>query len=108
MKIDPSSGWRAELTLADGAKTYDTPRCALTAWRSGAANASAIRVQDFYDRAWKDGAEVRFAAGSDVTGPMGPDLVPIDAARAERFIKDHGGRALRLDEITLAIAQDPK
>jgi nitrous oxide reductase accessory protein NosL len=108
MKLDPSSGWRADLVVAGQPVSYDTPRCAFTAWRSGAAPATAIRIQDFYDRAWKDGADVRFVAGSDVNGPMGADLVPVDAARAERFTKDHGGRALTLAEVTLDVAKDPK
>jgi len=108
MKLDPSSGWRADLIVSGAPRSYDTPRCAFTAWRSGAAQASGARVQDFYDRAWKDGAEVRFVVGSDVNGPMGADLVPVDAARATRFTKDHGGRALALADVTLDVAKDPK
>ena len=108
MKIDRASGWRADLIVAGAARAYDTPRCAFTAWRSGAAEASGIRVQDFYDRTWKDCALVRFAIGSDVLGPMGNDLVAVDIGRAERFLQDHGGRAVSLTEVTLALAQDPK
>jgi nitrous oxide reductase accessory protein NosL len=51
---------------------------------------------------------MRFVVGSDIVGPMGPDLVPVDAARAERFTKDHGGRALAVGEVTLAVALDPQ
>jgi nitrous oxide reductase accessory protein NosL len=72
------------------------------------AHASAIRLQDFYDRAWVDGTDVRFIVGSDVNGPMGADLVPVDLARALRFTKDHGGRTLTLAEVTLDVARDPK
>ena len=35
---------------------------------------------------------------------MGPDLVPVDPARAPKFVQDHGtGRAYAVDEITLAL-----
>lgn len=102
MKIDPSSAWRAELVGADGAATvFDTPRCALTSWRSGTTPAAAIRVQEYYDRQQRDGNDVRFVIGGDVIGPMGPDIVPVDPPRSSKFIQDHGAdRALRLEEVT--------
>ncbi|MBX3204603.1 MAG: nitrous oxide reductase accessory protein NosL [Labilithrix sp.] len=102
MKIDPASAWRVELVAADGSATsFDTPRCALTSWRSGKSQATALRAQEYYERRWRDAAELRFVLGGDVVGPMGPDLVPVDPSRATKFIQDHGAdRALRLDEIT--------
>jgi copper chaperone NosL len=102
MRIDPASQWRAELVAADGTlTTFDTPRCALQAWRSGKTQATSLRVQDYYDRKERDGNDVRFVIGGDVVGPMGPDLVPVDPARVSKFIQDHGAeRALRLDEVT--------
>lgn len=102
MKIDPKSAWRAELVAQDGAVTpFDSPRCALTAWRSGKVHAASLRVQSYYDRKPRDGAEMRFVIGGDVVGPMGPDLVPVDPTRVTKFIQDHGAdRALRLDEVT--------
>lgn len=105
MKIDPNSAWRAELVADDGTVTpFDTPRCALQAWRSGKTPAKTLRVQEYYDRQTKDGAEVRFVLGGDVVGPMGPDFVPVDPSRVSKFIQDHAGeRALRLDEITLQV-----
>ncbi len=105
MRIDPMSQWRAELVGADGTTTsFDSPRCALQAWRSGKAEAKSLRVQDYYDRQMRDGNEVRFVLGGDVVGPMGPDLVPVDPARASKFIQDHAAdRALRLDEVTPAV-----
>lgn len=102
MRIDPASQWRAELVAADGAvTTFDTPRCALQAWRSGKTPAKSLRVLDYYDRQSRDGNDVRFVIGGDVVGPMGPDLVPVDPARVSKFIQDHAAdRALRLDEVT--------
>lgn len=102
MKIDPESAWRADLVAADGSTTsFDTPRCALTSWRTGKSQATALRVQEYYDRRWRNADELRFIIGGDVVGPMGPDLVPVDPSRATKFIQDHGAdRALRLDEVT--------
>ena len=102
MRIDPASAWRAELISDDGKVTaFDTPRCALQSWRSGSTPAKSLRVQEYYDRQTRDGADVRFVQGGDVVGPMGPDFVPVDPARVTKFIQDHGAdRAFKLDEIT--------
>ena len=90
MKIDPTSAFRAELVLDGTTRSFDTPRCALTEWVSGGKKA-IVRVQDYYDRAWRDGKDVRFVLGSDVVGPMGPEIVPVDAARVPKFTRDHEG-----------------
>lgn len=105
MRVDPASGWRAELVGDDGkVTTFDTPRCALQSWRAGTTPAKSIRVQEYYDRQTRDGNDVRFVIGGDVVGPMGPDLVPVDPPRASKFIQDHGAdRALRLDEVTTQV-----
>jgi nitrous oxide reductase accessory protein NosL len=110
MRIDPESPWRTELLAADGSATsFDTPRCALTSWRSGKSQAIAVRVQEYYERKWRGGEEVRFVLGGDVVGPMGPDLVPVDPSRVTKFIQDHGAdRALRLEEVTLDVLSSIK
>jgi nitrous oxide reductase accessory protein NosL len=110
MKIDPASPWRADLVAADGSTTsFDTPRCALTSWRSGKSQASTLKVQDYYDRRWRSADELRFVIGGDVVGPMGPDLVPVEPSRVTKFIQDHSAdRALRLDEITMDVLTNVK
>jgi copper chaperone NosL len=102
MKIDSLSAWRADLELVDGTtRHFDTPRCALRAWRGGRFDARTIRVIEYYDRVWKDGNEVAFVIGSDVNGPMGPDVVPVDPLRAQKFADDHSaGRPMPLRLIT--------
>src|SRR5689334_812727 len=78
MKIDPTSAFSAELAFADGAtKKFDTTRCALSE-RLTLSNKPTLRVQEFYGRTWTDGTNVRFINGSDVVGPMGPEIVPVD------------------------------
>lgn len=105
MRIDPSSPWRAELVGSDGTVTeFDTPRCALSSWRSGQTAATELRVQEYYERRTCGGSEVRFILGGDVLGPMGRDLVPVEPSRATKFIQDHGAdRALKLDEVTMDV-----
>lgn len=92
MKIDPQSAFRAEVVDGVTTRPFDTPRCALTAWMAGGKK-GAVRVQDYYDRAWHDGNDLRFVVGSDVLGPMGKELVPVDAPRVAKFRRDHDGTA---------------
>jgi hypothetical protein len=107
MKIDPASPWRADLIGANGARVhFDTPRCALLAWKTGRVSAVGIDVQEFYDRTWRSGKELRFALGSDVMGPMGVDAVPVDPSLAQKFATDHHAtRLVTLDEITPALLE---
>ncbi|MEO6420003.1 MAG: nitrous oxide reductase accessory protein NosL [Polyangiaceae bacterium] len=102
MKIDPASAWLTELVMTDGTKTtFDTPRCAMTAWRTRGVPAKSVRVQEFYERVWRDGTEVDFVIGSDVAGPMGADLVPVAPSKSAKFMVDHAAaRAVKLDAIT--------
>jgi hypothetical protein len=102
MRIDPNSAWRTELVAGDGTTAaFDTPRCALTSWRTGKTLARSLRAQEYYERRVRSGEELRFVIGGDVLGPMGPDLVPVDPSRAAKFVQDHGAdRALRLEEIS--------
>jgi copper chaperone NosL len=88
--------------MTDGStRHFDSPLCALKAWREGHVDARSMRVIDYYDGRWRDARELLFVAGSDVSGPMGPDLVPVDAARAQKFSEDHAAaRPLPLAAIT--------
>jgi nitrous oxide reductase accessory protein NosL len=46
-----------------------------------------------------------YVIGSDVLGPMGHELIPLEnQADAEEFLHDHGGtRILRFKEVTLPL-----
>jgi nitrous oxide reductase accessory protein NosL len=65
-------------------------------------------VRDFYDRRERVESDLVFVAGSDVLGPMGADLVPVDRARASKFVSDHGGRALAPSAVDEAVLADLK
>jgi hypothetical protein len=110
MVMDPRSVWNAELILRDGSKVaYDSPRCALLAWRSGQVEAREIYLHEYYDGAWRRGDELAFVVSSDVTGPMGADVVPVDPARAGVFVRDHlGTRPLRLPDLTAELLKELK
>jgi hypothetical protein len=96
MRIDAASAWRSEVKRPDGKiDAFDTPRCAFGALTKGdEPQGSVVRVQEFYDRTWQDQANVRFAIGSDVVGPMGADLVPLLPAHADKFAHDHSAAKL--------------
>jgi len=91
MKIDPASPWVSSLTVNRRELSFDTPHCAFAAWRRAPADVSRARFRDYYSQVLEAAEEVRFVAGSDVVGPMGPDLVPVAAREASRFARDHNG-----------------
>jgi hypothetical protein len=104
MKIAPDRTWTTELT-GSSPDRFDTPRCALTAWRKGRQGVTGVVVMEYYDRKRMDGKDVSFVIGSDVLGPMGPDLVAVSAPNVSRFVGDHGGKAMSLAEVTLPVLE---
>ena len=101
MKIDPASAWNTELVVAGKTLRFDSPKCALSAWRQKNLAVESSRFQEFYTRVPTDAGKLLFARGGDVIGPMGADLVPLDPASAARFLHDHGARdTLELGAIT--------
>ena len=91
MKIDPGSAWTAYLETNGGEMAFDTPRCALIAWRTDPGRVRRARFRDYYSQEMRDADDLRFVYGSDVLSPMGPDLVPVATATAARFARDHNG-----------------
>lgn len=76
---------------------FDTPKC-LFAWLAGdGAGATSVWVTEYYGRTHHDIEGLFYLDGSDVMGPMGADLIPIDGRdRADAFARDHGGTVLDL------------
>lgn len=62
----------------------------------------ALYVSEFYSVKPMPAEQAFYVAGSEITGPMGQELVPLASqADAEAFRKDHKGkRVLRFNEIT--------
>ncbi|HEU4535249.1 MAG TPA: nitrous oxide reductase accessory protein NosL [Polyangiaceae bacterium] len=104
MVLDPASRWYAELALADGSRRgFDAPRCAFAAWRGPLREASEIFARGHYNGARLPSAALTFGLGSDVIGPMGPDLVPVEPEHSATFASEHHARAmLRAAEVTAA------
>ncbi|HEU4407425.1 MAG TPA: nitrous oxide reductase accessory protein NosL [Polyangiaceae bacterium] len=108
MALDPASRWYAELAFADGsARGFDTPRCAFSAWRGPSREARELYARGHYQGARLPSGSLRFASGSDVLGPMGPDLVPVEPEHADAFARDHHARAmLRASEVSPAVLNE--
>lgn len=68
---------------------------------------AAVWVTEFYDLKRVEGRGAFYVAGSDVTGPMGHELVPFATREdALEFLKDHKGRrVLRFEEVTRAVVE---
>jgi copper chaperone NosL len=64
-----------------------------------------IGVTEYYSLQKIDARQAWYVIGSDVLGPMGHELIPLETqADAEGFLKDHHGVAvLRYQEVTLDI-----
>jgi hypothetical protein len=105
MRIPRGSHWAAGAIANDGhALAFDTPGC-LFRYRFS-PRGTGMRdpwVTEYYGSAGTrtPAPSVRYVVGSDVIGPMGPDLIPVESARIDTFVRDHHGRAsLAFDAIT--------
>jgi nitrous oxide reductase accessory protein NosL len=65
----------------------------------------SIYVTDYYRLVFVDGYGAVYVLGSDVYGPMGKELIPLEKeADAKEFLKDHRGKSfLRFREITTEV-----
>ena len=67
---------------------------------------AAMWVTDYYNQGKVEATKAHYVTGSDVLGPMGHELVPLETrADADAFLKDHKGRRiLAFGDVTLEIA----
>ncbi len=65
----------------------------------------AVAVMDYYGLAWIDARKAWYVLGSDVYGPMGRELIPLEReADAREFMKDHKGiKIIRFTEATQGV-----
>lgn len=63
---------------------------------------AGLYVTEFYGLTKVDARQAFYVIGSDVLGPMGHELVPLETrADAEDFLKDHKGRKIYIfDQVT--------
>jgi hypothetical protein len=90
MRVDPSSPWVSYLTDNAREMAFDTPHCALAAWKKSTL-VSGARFREYYSQQLMPADRVRFVVGSDVVGPMGAEFVPVGVDHAGRFARDHNG-----------------
>ena len=93
----------------DGAKDLFKYLQDLPRWAPGhqAAEIASIGVTEYYGLTRIDAHDAWYVIGSDVYGPMGHELVPLETEEdAKEFLKDHAGtRILRFDAVTPALLQ---
>ncbi len=54
-----------------------------------------LEVKDYYSTKFIDATIAWYVSGSDIMGPMGPDLIPFaDRTSAEEFMQEHHGTGL--------------
>ena len=52
-------------------------------------------VTDYYSQKTIDGTKAFFVIGSNITGPMGNELIPFkQKSDAQTFMSDHNGKAI--------------
>ena len=101
MRIDPKNTFLVELEPAGASRiAYDTPRCAFAGLvrHPGAV----MWAREYYEQTERRGTELRFVEHSDVLGPMGPDLIPVDPTKVTQFVTTHGGGRISSFDETLA------
>ena len=104
MFVAPYPDWVAVIEFKDGSKAYfDGPKDMfvyffdLAKYRPGATidDIAALFVTEYYSTKMENLHDVFLVTGSDVTGPMGYELVPVKGREnAETFLRDHGGKKI--------------
>ena len=100
------SRWAPGHQAADIAAIGDTENDAgITMQALGTRHRAAIGVTEYYGLTRIDAHAAWYVIGSDVLGPMGHELIPLETEEdAKVFLKDHAGRRiLRFDEVTLPL-----
>lgn len=113
MLVAPYESWVTQLHFADGSVAFfDGSKClfrfllrrAAEGERGEPALAGGF-VTGYYDLKPIPFDQAWFVTGSDVTGPMGAELVPLATREeAEEFSADHQGRSIvRASDVTLEL-----
>jgi nitrous oxide reductase accessory protein NosL len=111
MFVSGYPNWVAEIIFKDGAYAiFDGPKDMfkyyfnIPQYTKGKTknDISALYVTEYYTTKVVSARDVYFILGSDVLGPMGNELIPVQGKEvAEQFFKDHKGtKIFAFDEIT--------
>ncbi|NOY90834.1 MAG: hypothetical protein GXP55_06440 [Deltaproteobacteria bacterium] len=103
MPIDPTSRWTAGVTGASGEEQlFDSPKCLFRYMRGDDGRGASLPwFTEYYSQERRPGTSLRFVLGSNLSGPMGADLVPVEGEQAaRRFAADHvGEQVLTYEEV---------
>ncbi|MBI5101318.1 MAG: nitrous oxide reductase accessory protein NosL [Nitrospirae bacterium] len=103
--------WIAQIVFKDGTyAVFDGPKDMLKYYfdlpkynpSKKLSDIRAVYVTEYYSAKMSDAGKLFFVTGSDVNGPMGKELIPVDSEKhAREFLKDHGGKKiLKFGELT--------
>ena len=102
MYVEKYKNWIATIVLEDGSQVFfDGPKdmfkylLNLEKYKKKPGDIAQIFVTDYYAIRFIDARDAFFVSGSNVMGPMGPELVPIGKeSDAKTFLEDHAGKAI--------------
>ncbi|MBI4690475.1 MAG: nitrous oxide reductase accessory protein NosL [Nitrospirae bacterium] len=114
MFVAKYNNWIAEIIFRDGTYAFfDGPKDMFTYYNNlvkynpskKTSDIAAVYVTEYYSTKILPAEKLFFVKGSNVNGPMGEELVPIETEeRAKEFMKDHNGKKiLRFNEITMNV-----
>jgi copper chaperone NosL len=108
MVLDIRSRWYTKLQLMDNQfQEFDTPKCAFHVWLDGKVKAKSLWVRGYYSQEMLVDTNLVFAIGSDIFGPMGPDLVPVEPKFSAKFAEEHKAKQLLLTKtVTKAVLEN--
>jgi hypothetical protein len=87
MVLDPTSRWYTEIEGSGPTLGFDTPKCGLR--HLLAHPGGKLFARSYYRQQRLPDDQLVFAIGSDILGPMGQDLVPIEPDFATKFQAEH-------------------
>lgn len=102
MRVTRGAAFSAGAREAGGDEVvFDSVKC-MFRWLGQHADAREPWVTEHLTRTERPAREVFFVTGTDLQGPMGPDLVPVDTREhAEEIRRSHHGEAvLTFAEVT--------
>jgi copper chaperone NosL len=117
MFVAPYPDWLAQIEFNDGSREFfDGPKdmfhfyLQLPERSSGRSreNISGVYVTEYYSTKMLPAENLFYVMGSDIYGPMGKELIPIDTREgAVTFKRDHSGQTiLTFEQVTTELLPD--
>jgi len=113
MFADTDLKWQAEIQFKDGTNVlFESPKHAfeyylkLPQYTKNSRKKNDIKaflVHDYLSGKRVEARDSHFLVGSQIMGPMGPDILPVPHKKIPEFQKKYGGEHLHFSDITLKI-----